>query len=116
MVPIGVAGGLITHRLAGASGVRAMLAAIGGVLIINWVGLVPHLLAEGRPPRQKVELLMLGTGIRFLGVLLLVVPIALLDWFDRRPYLLWVAVSYMVLLAGEMTAHVRSGRTRESRE
>ncbi len=116
LVPVAIVGGLITHRLAGLPGLWAMLAAIGGVMLCNWVGLVPHLLAEGQPPGRKVQLLLLGTGVRFLGVLLVVVPIALLGWFDRRPYLVWVAVSYLALLAGEMTAHVLTGRSRQPRE
>ena len=106
LVVVGIVGGMITFRLAGSGGLTAMFAAAGGVLICNWIGLLPPLLGHGQPPQQQFTMMMLGMAIRFLGVLLLVVPVALLDWFERTPFLLWVAISYLAMLGGETVLHV----------
>jgi hypothetical protein len=106
LVVVGIVGGMITFRLAGGDGLAAMFAAAGGVLICNWIGLLPPVLGHDLPPRQQFTMMMLGMAIRFLGVLLLVVPVALLDWFERTPFLLWVAISYLAMLGGETILHV----------
>lgn len=87
-----------TVRLAGDDAVGSMLAGCAASWIAGCVGAVP--LARTIPfrsPKSGIAVLA-STVIRFVVVLLLVVPFVLSGWFDRVVFVLWTAISYMVML------------------
>ena len=49
----------------------------------------------------------MSTGVRFLVVLVLVVPAVLSGWFHRNALVTWVAFSYMTMLLVDTTFAVR---------
>jgi hypothetical protein len=91
-------GFLPTRRLAGDGGPPAMLAGCAIGVLASWLGAVPVALAgaggkKGAPP------ILAAMALRFVVVLALALPAALSGRLARGPLLVWVAISYIVLLA-----------------
>lgn len=92
-------GYLPTRSAAGAEGVVAMLLACGASLVGSAVGAVPIALA--RTPEESLKRFTASMALRLLVVAVLA-GAAL--WFltpARRPFLLWLAISYLVLLVAD---------------
>lgn len=104
-----------TVRLAGTGAVLSMLAGIMVSLIGSWAGAVPVALsrnkANGLGPGNTVLAAMV---VRFFVVLALALSGALSGKVDRAVFLIWVGISYLVLLAADtnfaLKAAAESGR------
>ena len=98
-----------TRRIAGPEGLSAMLAGCLVSMIGSAIGAVPIVLALRGPARSVPQAILLSTALRFLVVLTLALAAALSGWFDRSPLLVWVAISYLALLATDTIYAVRIG-------
>jgi hypothetical protein len=78
---------------------RAMLAGCAIGLLASWLGAVPVALAAARGWKGGQQVVFGAMALRLLLALALVLPAALSGWFARGPLLVWVAISYTVLLA-----------------
>jgi len=87
-----------TIRVVGVGGTVSMLAGIGTSLIAGLLGALATCQAISQGGAKTPVWILMGTTVRFLAVLLLVVPIALSGLVDRKAYVVWVAITYLVLL------------------
>jgi hypothetical protein len=106
-VLLGVLGYFPTLRIAGPSGIPAMVAGIVISLTAACLGAIPVGLAGGGDPRKAGQAILAATALRFLVAVGLTVPAVFSDWFDRAPLGLWVGISYLVMLAVDTTYAVR---------
>jgi hypothetical protein len=96
-----VFGGYATFRLGGSPGIRGML--LAGA--ITWSAsliamIVPCLWIEREP--EKLAPAMLGGGVaRFLLVLFGALPIAMIEEGIKKPFLLWIGICYLAVLAAD---------------
>ncbi|MGB2986147.1 MAG: hypothetical protein WBE26_09720 [Phycisphaerae bacterium] len=108
-VSVGVVllGYLPTVRLGGTEALPGMLMGCGISLLASMIGAIP-VVAAWRGPATKMPLaILMSTAVRFLVVLLLALSVALSGWFDRTPLLIWVALSYLLLLVADTLYAVR---------
>lgn len=77
---------------------RAMLAGCAIGLLASWLGAIPVALAAARGSVGGQQVVFGAMALRLFLVLALVLPAAFSGWFARAPLLVWVAVSYAVLL------------------
>ncbi len=104
-----------TRRLAGEAGLKAMLAGCAIGAVSSMVGAIPVALAAARGIKSATAPLA-AMALRFAAALALVLPAALSGWFATVPLLVWVAISYMVLLAVDTRyALVAQGGSRNGR-
>lgn len=113
---IGV-GYLATVRMAGASGVEAMLVGVLVSLVTSALGAIPVCLALGQGRANAANAILGGMAVRFLTILILVASVAFSGLVDRTVFVVWVAASYMVLLlvdtlvsAASMKSLLEAGR------
>ena len=104
-------GYLPTKRLGGPGAVSAMLAGCAISLVASIVGSIPIIVASRGPGRQMPTAVMLSTALRLMVVLALALSAALSGWFERAPLLVWVAISYVLLLATDTVFAVRVAGT-----
>ena len=97
-----------TIRIAGVETVWSMLVGCGVSWIAGCVGAIPLARAMSRRSPQPAFAVLASTALRFVTVLLLIVPLALSGWFEPTPLVLWVAVSYVVLLMLDTAFTVRA--------
>jgi hypothetical protein len=88
-----------TAAVAGAAGVHAMFAGIAVALLGGWVGLLPCFFVLRRDPRQQVNGILGGLGVRFAATLALAAAVFLTGVFAPRPLVLWVAIAQLAVLA-----------------
>jgi len=102
-----VAGVWPTYRLAGWPAVMAM----GVGAAISLVGCVVGSVVIGsmvaRRPALAGHSVMAGASVRFAVVVVLAAVVAWTRWLPAAPMLVWVAVSYVVMLATETVGLVR---------
>lgn len=102
-----------TKRLAGSDGTLAM--AVGCVisLVASAMGAVPVVLArrhvgtDSQAAGRRVTAVMMSMAVRFLVVLILGVAAALSGLLVTAPLLIWLAISYVALLAADTMFAVR---------
>lgn len=101
LVAVGVAlvGYWPTANVAGPAGVAAMFAGIGVALLGGWIGLIPSFIVLRRDPRQQINGILGGLGLRFAATLALTAAVYFTGAFEARPLVLWVALSQLVVLA-----------------
>jgi hypothetical protein len=93
---IALLGYLPTKRWGGEGAVRAMLAGCGVTVVASALGGVPVMLFSGAAAGTTGALA--GMALRFGAALVLTLAAALSGEFERGPLLVWVGLSYMVLL------------------
>lgn len=93
---IALLGYLPTKRWGGEGAVRAMLAGCGVAVVASGLGGLPVLLFAGTAGGTTGALA--GMALRFGAALVLTLAAALSGEFERGPLLVWVGLSYMVLL------------------
>ena len=85
-----------------------MIAGCGAAWLAGCIGAVP--LAWTIPlGSSKMGLAALAsTAVRFVAVLMLVVPLTFSGWFDRVVFVLWTAICYLVMLLVDtaLTVHL----------
>ena len=87
-----------TERLGAGGGATAMLVGCGVSLIASCIGAIPTAAALSSKPKQAGTAILASTMIRFVTALALVVPLIFSGWFDRTVLVLFVAVSYLLML------------------
>jgi hypothetical protein len=97
---VALLGYLPTQRLAGSGAIPAIFAGCSVGILSAALGALPIVFA-GSSPAAKVQAGLLTIGVRFGSVLLLGLAAVLSGRFERRPLVVWVAVSYVVLLVIE---------------
>ena len=95
-----------TRSLAGAAALPAMLLACGVCFVGSAVGGVPIATAARRRAEANpgIEGLKLFTASMVLRLLLVAALAGAVIWLlgpERKPFLLWLAISYLVLLAAD---------------
>lgn len=93
------AGYVPTRTWVGAPALPAMLAGCAIGLLASWVGAIPVALAAAREVKAGQPIALGSMALRLFVVLALVLPGALSGWFARAPLVVWVGISYIVLLA-----------------
>ncbi|MCB9851146.1 MAG: hypothetical protein H6817_10640 [Phycisphaerales bacterium] len=103
---IAAIGFLPTRRIAGDAGLTAMLAGCAIAVLAGWGG---GLVAcqTGGTAADRVNRMLGATALRLVVAAGLAVAAALSGMFAIKPLLLWVAIAYMVTLAGETVLIVR---------
>jgi len=116
-VLVAVVGYVPTARMTSDLGVRSMLAGCAISWIASCVGAIPlALMNSGGRSGDATLAVLSATALRFLAVLVLVVPAVFVGWFERTVLVLWVALSYLVILGVDTTVAVRMLRsTRQGR-
>lgn len=99
-------GYLPTRSLAGQVGARAMLLGCAVCFVGSVVGGVPIALAgrpriEGNPGIEGLKLFTASMVLRLLVVAVLAGAVIVLLGPERKAFLLWLAISYLVLLAAD---------------
>jgi hypothetical protein len=89
-----------TRRLGGAEALASMLAGCGVGWAASALGGIPVALSRGRAlnPAARLQAMLASMGLRFAAVLALGAAAAF-SGFSLKPLLLWIAISYMALLA-----------------
>ena len=87
-----------TTRAAGHDGMVAMLAGCGVSWVAGGAGSVVVAYAITGPVSNRALGVLASTGVRFAAVLLFVVPLVLSGLLDKKVFVLWVVLSYLVLL------------------
>lgn len=106
-VVIASAGYVPTLRWAEGDRIPAMIAGCAASWAASCVGAAPLARALSRPTPERATAILASTTIRFFVVLALVVPLTLSGWFDRVVFVVWVAISYLLLLAVDTCFAVR---------
>jgi len=95
-------GYLPTAQIAGVGSTASMIAGVAVSLTASWAGAVPVALTRAKAatfgPGNVVMAAML---VRFVVVLALALAVAMSGKVDRAVFLIWVGISYMVLLAAD---------------
>lgn len=107
VVIIGAIGYLPTFRLSGREGVAALAAGCGLSWLASCAGAVPLAMATARSTAQQANAVLVSTGVRFITVLALVAPAVFSGWFDRTVLVVWVVISYLLLLVVDTTLAIR---------
>lgn len=110
----GLLGYLPTKQLAGVHSLGDMWVGIAISVIASLVGALPVAAAD---PEDKVKFplaVLMSTALRFLVVLTLALSLALSGLLDHRVMLVWVAISYLVLLLIDTIYAVRLGAKRQT--
>jgi hypothetical protein len=101
-----------TVRLAGSATVFSMIAGVGVSLAASWAGAVPVALRRYRAAAfGSGNVVMVTMLVRFVVVLALVLLIALSGMVDRAVFLIWVGISYLVLLAADTQYALKFAKT-----
>lgn len=102
---VGVAGAMAllgyfpTLRFGGEAGVQAMWAALGVTVVTSSLAALPVTVARIRPRRETLVNVLLGSLVlRMALVVLLGASTVLSGFFDAKPLLLWIGISYLILL------------------
>lgn len=96
-----------TNRLAGVDGIVPMSVGCAVSWVASCAAAAPLALARSQGQAQLASAVLLSTAIRFVVALVLVVPLALCGWFDRTVFVVWVAISYLLLLLVDTVFAVR---------
>jgi hypothetical protein len=105
-----------TLRAAGVAGLRAMFVGQGLVAGVVYLTLLPILShTRGLPPAMRLQNLLQVAALRFGLTLLAAGGLAWGDVFSPAPLLVWVGVTYVVMIQFETIALVRWMRLEETR-
>lgn len=105
-----------TMRYAGGGGAAALLVGCGVSWISSCIGALPTAAALSSRPKQAGTAVLTSTMVRFVTVIVLVVPLVLSGWFDRMVLVLFVAISYLMMLLVDTLLAVRMIRRAEDKK
>lgn len=109
-------GFLPTRKLAGESGLMAMAAGCGVSLLASWLGALPVVIGSKSDGQAFGSAVVGSMAIRFFVVLLGTLVLALGTELARAPFLVWVGISYVVLLVVDTLFAVRSLKPKDEQE
>ena len=115
-VALGLVGALPTRHLAGGGAIPALLAGCAIGAVASALGGVPVALARRGPKDRMAQAALAAMGLRFVVAVGLTVAAALSGLFARGPLLVWVAISYVVLLAADTRYALGAMRAERSTE
>ncbi len=95
-----------TVKMAGDAAIWSMMAGCGVSWAASCVGAIPLALVSSRGTDSATAVLA-STGVRFLVVLLLVVPLVFSGWLTKNVFVFWVGVSYLLMLFVDTTFALR---------
>lgn len=98
-----------TRRLGGEEALPAMLAGCVIGILASAVGALPVALTR-RPGAQRLPPLqgmLASMALRFATVVVLGLAVGFAGWFEPRPLLLWIGLSYVAQLAVDVRYVVR---------
>lgn len=95
-------GYLPTVKLAGREAVPAMLAGCAVGLVASIAGALPILKVRRRDPRETLPAVLGSITLRFAAAVALAAAAAMSGWLAVKPFLVWVAISYVGLLATDV--------------
>ena len=101
-----------TMRLTSGGGAAALAVGCGVSWIASCVGAVPISLALSQSRASLGSAVLAATALRFGVVLASTLCVALTRVFEPAPLLIWVALSYLTLVAAETTLALRFHRKR----
>ena len=104
-----------TRNLAGAEAIPSMLAGCGVSVLGSIFGTIPIAQVRGGRRRDMSTTVMVSSAIRLAIVVVLAVAAAWSGFFQRVPLLIWVAISYLILLVVDTTFAVGSRPANTSR-
>ncbi len=96
-----------TLRVAGQEAFGSMAAGCGVSWVASCLGAVPLAMAVAQGASQRPQAIMAAMGIRFMTVLVLVVPLVFSGWFERNVFVFWVGISYLLMLPLDTVFAVR---------
>lgn len=101
VVLVAALGFVPTRRLGGEGALAAMLAGCAVGWAASALGGIPVALGRGRTvaPAGRLQAMLASMGLRFGVVLALGAAAAFSGWFGLKPLLIWIAISYVALLA-----------------
>ena len=105
-----------TVRLRGGEGAVALLVGCGVSWVASCIGALPTAAALSSRPKQAATAVLTSTMVRFVTAIVLVVPLVLSGWFDRTVLVLFVAVSYLMMLLVDTLLAVRIIRRAEEQK
>jgi CDP-diglyceride synthetase len=105
---VGLLGYYPTVRLSGDEARAALIAGCVVGLVANWIGAIPLWTAAPGDPRRRATAILMGTAVRFGAVLVLGLAAAFSGIFKNSALLIWVALSYLVVLFIDTLWLVRS--------
>ena len=97
-VGLAVAGYFPTRAMAGDHSLVGMAVGIGVSLFAALIGAIPICMAASQSPTKGPTAVLAGTAVRFILVLGAVVPISFSGLVHRKAFIVWVVISYLVLL------------------
>lgn len=99
-VLIAAIGALPTRRLGGPEAIPAMIVGCAIGALASALGGIPVARGRGEAnPAQQLNVVLLSMAVRFAVVIVLGAAAALSGGIERMPLLLWIAISYVALLA-----------------
>jgi hypothetical protein len=99
---IAILGYVPTRRLAGEGAAPSMLAGCLLGLLASAAGGIAVLRSRRRSaptPAQRLQAMVAAMGLRAATLAVFGTATALSGWFEKGPLLLWIAISYLALLA-----------------
>ena len=99
-----------TVKIAGGGAAAGMAAGCGASLLASCLGAIPLALAAVGRVSHNANAVLGSTLIRFMTVLIVVVPVAFLDVPYRKVFVSWLAISYLLMLAVDTSLAVRTLR------
>jgi len=103
-----------TWRLAGTGGLAAMGVGSAISLISSVVGSLVSVSGVVRRPELAGHMTMKAASVRFAVSVVLAAAVAAVGFLDVGALLLWVVISYLVMLGGETAGLVRMIRHNEA--
>jgi hypothetical protein len=95
---VALIGYLPTRRLAGDGALPALFAGCVIGVLASALGGVPVALSQGKPPAKRLPAVMGAMLLRLAAAVALGSAAALSGRFPQNPLLLWITISYVVLL------------------
>ena len=99
-----------TVKIAGEGALVGMVAGCGASLLASCLGAIPLALAAAGRVSHNANAVLGSTLVRFMTVLIVVVPLAFVEVPHRKVFVFWVAISYLLMLAVDTGLAVRTLR------
>jgi hypothetical protein len=110
-IAVAAAAGVVpTVRLSGPGGLVGMAAGCAAGLAANWIGLLAFAVICRKRRGDWATAMLASTGVRFGAALAIGLGLVLTGWVSPRPFLLWLGLSYAVVLTIEAVYLVRAQR------
>jgi hypothetical protein len=107
---VALLGYLPTRRMAGDGALPALFAGCAIGVLASALGGVPIALSQGKPPAERLSSVLFAMLVRLAAAVALGSLAALSGRFPQNPLLLWITISYVVLLVVDTRYAVVGGK------